>query len=71
VGDLEEGYHHTHMLKNRIDLERSVYYVCNKCPVEALYNVAWKKDNLHGYRKIYLCRYDSCEVNLMPKTFSS
>jgi hypothetical protein len=40
------------MLRNWIDLERSVYYVCNKCPVEALYNVAWKKDTLHGYRKI-------------------
>jgi hypothetical protein len=56
VGDLEEGYHDTYicMLKNRISLERSVYYVCNKCPVEALYNVAWKKDNLHGVGK-FIC----------------
>lgn len=54
-----------------MDLERSVYYVGNKCPVEASYNVAWKKDTIHVYRKIYLPKYDPCEVALMSETFSS
>jgi hypothetical protein len=59
------------MLQNSMDLERSVYYVGNKCPVEASYNVAWKKDTIHVYRKIYLPKYDPCEVALMSETFSS
>jgi hypothetical protein len=61
------------MLKNCIDLERSVNYVCNKCPVEASYNVELEERHhpLHGYRKIYLPRSDPYRVNSMSKTFSS